>query len=78
MHCAACEKQGVRARVRVTNTYAVPGGQTQRAECPACNRVLVYVTLSLGSAEEHGQGAYALAQRLRAADEPPRVDLGGA
>lgn len=69
----SCPKCGGRARV--THSFEAPGGKTQRAECESCLRVLTFLTVCVGEAEERGQGAYALAKRLRLNGEAPRVDL---
>lgn len=72
MICKACGK-----KIRVTHSYAVPGGRVQRGECAACSKTYTVVSVTtVHEALESGDGAYALAQRIRRGEIAlPEVDL---
>lgn len=64
-----CPKCG--ARLHVTHTYNVEGiGRTQRLDCRKCALVAVTKTEIVEINPGFGQGAAALAKRLRSLAEP--------
>ena len=61
MNCSKCN-----VRLKVTRTVtAGPVGRTQEAECPECRRTYTCVTLILSESEGYGNGAEAVAKRLK-------------
>lgn len=60
MKCPKCD-----TKMDVINTYAVPGGNTQKWQC-VCRTVVVVanVAVILAVDPEHGQGAASMAKRL--------------
>ena len=64
------------ARVKITNSYTTGAGRTARGECQsrACGKVYTLVTIFVCEATEEGQGAYALAKRLRRRRKPPTLE----
>jgi len=61
MNCSFCQ-----TRLRVTRTVSAgPVGRTQEAECPACKRSFTTVTLILSDSEGYGNGAAAVAKKVR-------------
>lgn len=68
MICKHCKTE-----IKVTNTYTLDAAKTQRAECPKCHCVYTCITLIVCEALEQGQGAKALAERLKRTDEQPEV-----
>lgn len=59
MNCQSCD-----TKLKVVNTYSVPGGKTQRLECPACFTVYTAAVVLLNVDPKKGDGASALAKRL--------------
>jgi len=59
-----CNKCNTRLKV-VRTVTAGPCGRTQEAECPQCNRRVTCVTLILSDSEGYGNGAEAVAKRLK-------------
>ena len=61
MNCAKCN-----TRLKVIRTISAgPAGRTQEAECPGCNGRFTCVTLVLQEVDGYGNGAEAVAKRLR-------------
>jgi hypothetical protein len=61
MDCNTCQE-----RLKVVRTVtAGPCGRTQEAECPTCKRTYTCVTLILSDSEGYGNGAAAVAKRVR-------------
>ncbi len=61
MNCHKCN-----TRLKVVRTVtAGPCGRTQEADCPTCKVRYTCVTLILSDSEGYGNGAEAVAKRLR-------------
>ena len=59
-----CERCG--GRLRVMHTYKVaPHGKTQDAVCEGCRLRVTMVTFVMAKVERRGDGAYAVAKKLR-------------
>lgn len=72
MRCLKCGHDMI-----VTHSYdAGPGGQTQRLECSGCSCIATARTLIMATDPEYGQGAAAVARRMKNAhdDEVERHD----
>lgn len=65
------------AKIKTTHTYEAGGGKTQRGECAnmRCARVYTFVTVLVCEVQSEGDGAYALAQRLKQRRKPPKLDI---
>ena len=61
MKCPKCEKP-----MKVTHTYRVPGGATQRLECDGCHIIATVEATIVALNPGYGEGAAARARRLRA------------
>ncbi len=61
MRCPSCKK----GTLKVTHTYSVPSGYTQRRECDHCLVVATSTVLLTNIDPVRGQGAKAMATRLR-------------
>jgi hypothetical protein len=48
--------------------YVSPGGRTKRGECPKCRRVFTIVEVVVFENCERGQGAHAVAKKLKEGD----------
>jgi hypothetical protein len=59
-----CHKCDVRLKV-VRTVTAGPAGRTQEADCPKCGGRYTCVTLILSDSEGYGNGAAAVAKRVR-------------
>lgn len=59
-----CHKCNMRLKV-VRTISAGPAGRTQEADCPGCGGRYTCVTLVLSDSEGYGNGAEAVANRLR-------------
>ena len=64
-----CPKCG--APLRVTHSYAVPEGQTQRMVCDACKTICTTQKMIVAVDPRYGQGAASLAERLRRKNRRP-------
>ena len=56
---------GCGGRLLVRHTYSAGQAKTQDAVCDLCAMRHTLVTFSVRSDPEHGQGAYAVAERIR-------------
>lgn len=61
MICPKCQKE----RMKVTHSYSVPGGSTQRLECPRCLTVATVEAVVIAIDPRYGEGAAARAARLK-------------
>jgi hypothetical protein len=61
MNCPKCNEP-----MKVTHTYKVPGGATQRLECGQCLVIATVEAMIVALNPGYGEGAAARAQRLRA------------
>lgn len=59
MNCPRCG--GI---LKVTHSYAIDGGRTQRRECVTCHLVVTTQTVMVYVDPGYGQGAAALARKL--------------
>lgn len=59
-----CHKCNLRLKI-VRTVTAGPAGRTQEAKCPGCNGRFTCVTLVLQEVDGYGNGAEAVAKRLR-------------
>ncbi len=61
-----CEGCGGEAKLRVTHTYSVQGvGRVQSLACSGCARRYTLVSMLAGEVKQRGDGAFALATRMR-------------
>jgi hypothetical protein len=61
-----CIAKGCDGQLKVTNTYSGgERGKAQRRQCEKCGLVVVTQTLILHVDPQHGQGAAAVARRMR-------------
>lgn len=66
-----CENKG---RIHITHTYVVPGiGRTASGKCLACGKRVSIVTFVVGEADGRGDGAAALAARMREGRARPEL-----
>jgi len=63
MNCRECK-----AKLKVTHTYQMPGGRTRRSVCLGCG--MVYVSQEVFHEAVQGEGAYALAEKLKIVEIP--------
>jgi hypothetical protein len=71
VNCPKCD-----VKLKIKQVYAAGGvSKTSRAECPDCSRVYTIVAFLLGEAQERGEGAYAVAKRIRQRKTPPSIEL---
>lgn len=64
MNCKVCS-----GKLKVCNTYVTPDSKTQRLECVDCLIVHTGVILIVNVDPGRGQGAAALARRIKAGEE---------
>ena len=60
MNCPNCKE-----KLKVSHTYRTPAATTQRSECPGCLLVTTNVILMVNVNPDEGEGARALAAKLR-------------
>lgn len=67
-------KCGCGAPYRITHTYLIPGrGRTLAAICTGCERKATMVSFITKEDPKHGEGAAALAEKLRTGRAVPQV-----
>ena len=62
-----CDKCG--GKLKVTNTYSLEKGKTQRIECQSC-RAVYTSEIRIYLADRYGTGARAAATRMKKESEP--------
>jgi hypothetical protein len=60
-------------RLRVTNVISTGSGKTQAAECGRCRKRFTFMTVLVGEIKERGDGPHAIAQRLKAGEDPLEI-----
>ncbi len=66
MNCKNCKD-----KLRVTHTYSTGGGRIRRLVCQGCK--MIYVSQEVFNEAVRGNGAFAMAQKLRGEDAGPEV-----